>query len=127
MKMRPRQTMGVELPASGNGERHLTFSVVPHFTGKFFSSHSPMPVGPRHAGQSPARHGRLAPRSRGKRSVRERASKDREVLGTFSLPLARSATLTMRQTAFPRVARERLSWQGFLCLLHERTGAPFVG
>src|SRR6266566_5681005 len=48
---RSPQTIGVELPGSGREIRHLTFSLVLHFTGRSFSSVMPVPSGPRHAGQ----------------------------------------------------------------------------
>src|SRR5262249_54441500 len=49
------QTIGVELPVSGSGIFHFTFSVADHLTGRFFSVEKPCPVGPRHPGQLSAR------------------------------------------------------------------------
>jgi hypothetical protein len=43
--------MGVELPRSGNSVRHATCSVLLHRTGKLVSVESPVPSGPRQAGQ----------------------------------------------------------------------------
>src|SRR5437868_13084525 len=55
MKTRLFQTMGVELPRSGRGTRHLTFLSVDQWMGRFFSLEMPWPAGPRHIGQFSAR------------------------------------------------------------------------
>jgi hypothetical protein len=44
-------TAGVELPRSGNDTRQRTFSFVLQRSGRFFSAATPLPSGPRHAGQ----------------------------------------------------------------------------
>src|SRR5215475_13835075 len=49
------QTMGVELPRSGKGTFHFTFSVALQRTGRFFSGVVPTPSVPRQAGQLAAR------------------------------------------------------------------------
>src|SRR5206468_8857436 len=50
-KTRCPQTMGVELPRSGNGTRQRTLSLVLQCSGRFFSEQTPVPCGPRQAGQ----------------------------------------------------------------------------
>src|SRR5687768_12973998 len=51
MNTASRQTIGVELPRSGNGVRQRTFSLVPQRKGSLESRATPVPSGPRHAGQ----------------------------------------------------------------------------
>src|SRR5688572_7690848 len=51
MKTRSPQTIGVELPRSGNGTRQATFSFVLQRSGRFFSLATPLPPGPRKPGQ----------------------------------------------------------------------------
>src|SRR5437016_13938394 len=51
MKTRLPQIIGEELPASGNGTRQWTFSSALHLSGRFFSLDTPVPSGPRQAGQ----------------------------------------------------------------------------
>src|SRR5687768_4059512 len=50
-KTRSPHTIGEELPRSGNATRQCTFSLVLHFTGKFFSDDIPALLGPRQPGQ----------------------------------------------------------------------------
>src|SRR2546421_627569 len=50
--MRSPQTTGVEFPRSGRGTRQMTFSFSLHFSGGVFSVETPIPEGPRQAGQS---------------------------------------------------------------------------
>src|SRR5262245_24335428 len=45
------QTAGVELPRSGRGTFHFTFSVALHRVGRFLSGVMPSPSAPRQAGQ----------------------------------------------------------------------------
>jgi len=45
------QITGDELPRSGSATFHLTFFVADHCVGKFFSAQTPVPIGPRQAGQ----------------------------------------------------------------------------
>src|SRR5688572_18432522 len=51
---RPAAITGVDVPGPGIGAFHATFSVADHFVGRSVSSHTPVPCGPRHAGQSAA-------------------------------------------------------------------------
>src|ERR1039457_1277370 len=50
-KIRSPQMMGVEPLQAGIGSFHAMFSVVDHFTGRFFSPLIPLSWGPRHCGQ----------------------------------------------------------------------------
>ncbi len=50
-KMRSSHTIGVELPGPGKGTFQRTFSVALHRRGKPRSSDTPVPCGPRQAGQ----------------------------------------------------------------------------
>src|SRR4030095_10487973 len=50
-KTRSPQTIGEELPRSGNSAFHRTFSVALHCNGRFSSVEIPVPVGPRQPGQ----------------------------------------------------------------------------
>src|SRR5262249_55474735 len=52
---RSPQTTGVELPASGRGAFHRTFSLGDHFSGRSRSAEWPCPSGPRHPGQLSAK------------------------------------------------------------------------
>ena len=52
--MRFPHITGVELPRSGSGARQRTFSLVLQRSGKAVSVETPVPCGPRHAGQFPA-------------------------------------------------------------------------
>src|SRR5258705_2451940 len=50
-KIRLPHTIGVEPDHAGSGSFQLTFSVVDHLTGRFFSLLKPFKDGPRHCGQ----------------------------------------------------------------------------
>ena len=49
--MRSPQTIGVEPDHAGSCSFQVTFSVVDHLTGRFFSPLRPFSDGPRHCGQ----------------------------------------------------------------------------
>jgi len=55
---------GEELPGPGNSARQRTFSFVVHLSGTSFSVDTPVPSGPRQAGQLPAGQKKILSRTR---------------------------------------------------------------
>src|SRR6185295_13311621 len=68
-KTRSPQTIGVEPDQAGSATFHVTFSVVDHLTGRFFSPLRPFSVGPRHCGQFSAEGTAAVANSRARRMI----------------------------------------------------------